>query len=145
MMGELIRDQQTPNNNAAAAEQKPRCPFQSPKTGFESTMAIRLTPTANERVRSFLEKEGGIGLRLGVRKTGCSGWAYTVELAKDIEQGDIVFEQEGDLKVVVASDNLAFLDGSTIDFVAQGLTSTFHFDNPNVTEECGCGESFTIS
>jgi iron-sulfur cluster assembly protein len=143
--GELIREQETPNNNAAAAEQKPRRSFQSSENRLESTMAIRLTPTASKRVRSFLEKEGGIGLRLGVRKTGCSGWAYTVELAKDIEQGDIVFEQENDLKVVVASDNLAFLDGSTIDFVAQGLTSTFLFDNPNVTDECGCGESFTIS
>ncbi len=82
-------------------------------------------------------------MRLGVKKTGCSGWAYTVDLATEIRPGDIVFEQD-DVKVVVDPENLAFLDGSTVDFRAEGLGSTFHFDNPNVTEECGCGESFTI-
>ena len=106
-------------------------------------MAISLTPIASERVRSFLDRDGGVGLRLGVKKTGCSGWAYTVELADEIRDDDIVFQQ-GDVKVVVASDNLAFLDGSEIDFVAEGLGSSFQFRNPNVTEECGCGESFTI-
>jgi iron-sulfur cluster assembly protein len=95
-------------------------------------------------VRSYITREGGLGLRLGVRKTGCSGWAYTVELANRIEAEDVVFEQD-DVKVVVNHDNLAFLDGSTIDFVSQGLGSSFRFENPNVTEECGCGESFTIS
>ncbi len=107
-------------------------------------MAIRLTETASNRVRSYLAQQGGIGLRLGVRKTGCSGWAYVVELARDIQPEDVVFEQ-GDFKVVVASDSLSFLDGSTIDFVSRGLASTFEFDNPNVTDECGCGESFTVS
>ena len=106
-------------------------------------MAISLTKSAAERVRSFLDRDGGIGLRLGVRKTGCSGWAYTVDLATDIQAGDIVFEQD-DVKVVVAPDSLAYLDGSTIDFVSEGLGSTFRFENPNATEECGCGESFTI-
>jgi len=106
-------------------------------------MAISLTPAANERVRSFLDRDGGLGLRLGVRKTGCSGWAYVVELAKDIDADDVVFEQD-DVKVVVDHDSLAFLDGSTIDFVSEGLVSTFRFDNPNVTDECGCGESFTV-
>jgi len=107
-------------------------------------MAIRLTPTATERVRSFMERQGGVGLRLGVRKTGCSGWAYVVELANRIDTNDVVFDQD-DVKVVVNHDSLAFLDGSTIDFVSEGLNSTFRFDNPNVTDECGCGESFTIS
>lgn len=107
-------------------------------------MAINLTPIAADRVRQFLDKDGGVGLRLGVRKTGCSGWAYTVELADAIESNDVVFEQAG-VKVVVADENLAFLDGSTIDFVAEGLGSTFRFQNPNATDECGCGESFTIS
>ena len=106
-------------------------------------MAIQLTKTAEERVRSFVEREGGIGLRLGVKKTGCSGWAYTVDLARDIAAGDVVFEQ-GDIKVIVANDSLAFLDGSTVDFKAEGLGYAFHFDNPNVSEQCGCGESFTI-
>jgi len=107
-------------------------------------MAINLTQAASERVRSYIDSDGGVGLRLGVRKTGCSGWAYTVELANRIEAEDVVFEQD-DVKVVVNHDALAFLDGSTIDFVRDGLGSSFRFNNPNVTEECGCGESFTVS
>jgi iron-sulfur cluster assembly protein len=107
-------------------------------------MAISLTKPAAERVRSFIEKDGGVGLRLGVKKTGCSGWAYTVELADDVSPDDVVFEQD-DVKVVIAHDNLVYLDGSVIDFVSEGLGSTFRFENPNATEECGCGESFTIS
>jgi len=106
-------------------------------------MAISLTPAATKRVRSFLDRDGGMALRLGVRKTGCSGWAYVVELANEIDVDDVVFEQD-DVKVVVDHDSLAFLDGSTIDFVSEGLVSTFRFDNPNVTDECGCGESFTV-
>jgi iron-sulfur cluster assembly protein len=106
-------------------------------------MAISLTQSAAERVKRFLDKDGGIGLRLGVKKTGCSGWAYTVELAKDVQTGDVVFEQDN-VKIVVTNDSLAFLDGSVIDFAAEGLGSSFQFRNPNVTDECGCGESFTI-
>jgi iron-sulfur cluster assembly protein len=106
-------------------------------------MAISLTHTAAERVKSFLHRDGGIGLRLGVKKTGCSGWAYTVELADEIQDGDIVFEQDN-VKIVVTTGSLAFLDGSVIDFSAEGLGSSFQFINPNVTDECGCGESFTI-
>ena len=107
------------------------------------TMAIELTTTAAERIRSFVARDGGVGLRLGVKKTGCSGWAYTVDLAREVLDDDLVFEQDG-VKVVVASDSISFLDGSTIDFKSEGLGSAFHFDNPNATEECGCGESFTI-
>ena len=106
-------------------------------------MAIELTAIAAERVRDFIERDGGIGLRLGVKKTGCSGWAYTVDIATEIQPDDVVFEQD-DVKVVVAPDSLAFLDGSVVDFRSEGLGSTFHFINPNATEECGCGESFTI-
>jgi iron-sulfur cluster assembly protein len=107
-------------------------------------MAIELTQIAADRVRGFIDKDGGVGLRLGVKKTGCSGWAYTVDLATEIQPDDIVFEKDG-VKVVVANENLSFLDGSIVDFRSEGLGSTFHFDNPNATEECGCGESFTIS
>jgi len=107
-------------------------------------MAINLTPSATERVRSFMVRDGGLGLRLGVRKTGCSGWAYVVELARSIDADDVIFEHD-DVKIVVDHDSLAFLDGSTVDFVSEGLGSAFHFDNPNVTDECGCGESFTVS
>ncbi len=106
-------------------------------------MAIMLTKSAAERVRTFLDKDGGVGLRLGVRKTGCSGWAYTVQLAEDIQEDDIIFDNDG-VKVVVSQESLGFLDGSEIDFVSEGLGMTFQFNNPNVTEECGCGESFTI-
>jgi iron-sulfur cluster assembly protein len=102
-----------------------------------------LTKSATERVRTFLDKDGGVGLRLGVRKTGCSGWAYTVQLAEVIQEDDIIFENGG-VKVVVSPDSLGFLDGSEIDFVSEGLGMTFKFNNPNVTDECGCGESFTI-
>jgi len=106
-------------------------------------MAIKLTSSASERVRHFIEKEGGIGLRLGVKKTGCSGWAYTVQMADGFDSDDVVFDSDG-VKVVVAHENLCFLDGSEIDFVSEGLGSTFRFSNPNATDECGCGESFTI-
>lgn len=106
-------------------------------------MAIKLTKSAAERVRTFLDKDGGVGLRLGVRKMGCSGWAYTVQLADDIQENDVIFENDG-VKIVISHENLDFLDGSEIDFVSEGLGMTFQFDNPNVTEECGCGESFTI-
>ena len=107
-------------------------------------MAIKLTKTAAERVRTYLDKDGGIGLRLGVKKMGCSGWAYTVQLAEGIEADDMVFDTDG-VKVVVSRESLGFLDGSEIDYVSEGLGKTFQFKNPNVTDECGCGESFTIA
>ena len=107
-------------------------------------MSIKLTESAAERVREFLLKEGHEALRLGVRKTGCSGWAYTVQLDNEIAADDTVIE-ERDIKVVIDPESLPYLDGSEIDFVADGLNRTFKFDNPNATEECGCGESFTIS
>ena len=106
-------------------------------------MAITLSKSAAERVRTFMVNDGGLGLRLGVRKTGCSGWAYTVQMAQGIEEDDVVFEEDG-VKIVVSHENLGFLDGSEIDFVAEGLGTAFRFNNPNATEECGCGESFTI-
>ena len=106
-------------------------------------MAISLTNTAADRVRTFLQRDGGQGLRVGVRKTGCSGWAYVVQLADAVHEEDMVFENNG-VKVIVSPESLAFLDGSEIDFVKEGLNHTFQFNNPNVTDECGCGESFTI-
>lgn len=106
-------------------------------------MAITLTDAAAERVKRYLQTEGGKGLRIGVRRTGCSGWAYSVQLADAVSDDDIVFENKG-IRVVVSSDSLSFLDGSEIDFVTTGLNRTFQFRNPNVTEQCGCGESFTI-
>jgi iron-sulfur cluster assembly protein len=106
-------------------------------------MAITLTDKAADRVRHYLASDGGQGLRVGVKRTGCSGWAYAVQLADSISQDDIVFEDKG-IRVVVTPESLSFLDGSEIDFVTAGLNRTFQFSNPNVKDECGCGESFTI-
>ena len=107
-------------------------------------MSVSLTPSAAERVRSFLEKRGsGVGLRLGVKKTGCSGFAYVVNYADEVAAGDVVFEDQG-VKVIVDSESLRYVDGTEIDFVRQGLNEAFKFRNPNVRGECGCGESFNV-
>ena len=107
-------------------------------------MAISLTQSAAERVRSHLQARGhGEGLRLGVRKTGCSGFAYVIDYADDIKSGDLVFENLG-VKVFVDQDSLTLIDGTEVDFVKQGLNEAFKLRNPNVTGECGCGESFTV-
>jgi iron-sulfur cluster assembly protein len=107
-------------------------------------MSVSLTPAAAERVRSFLEKRGGgVGLRLGVKKTGCSGFAYVVNYADEVAANDVVFEARG-VKVIVDSDSLRYVDGTEIDFVRQGLNEAFKFRNPNVRGECGCGESFNV-
>ncbi len=107
-------------------------------------MAISLTASAAERVRSYLQTRGhGIGLRVGVRKTGCSGYAYVIDYADAIEQEDVVFEGQG-VKVIVDPDSLELIDGTEVDFVKDGLNEAFKFRNPNVKGECGCGESFNI-
>lgn len=107
-------------------------------------MSISLTPAAAERVRSFMANRGkGIGLRLGVKQTGCSGFAYVVSYADDVGASDTVFDQGG-VKVVVDADSLRYVDGTEIDFVRQGLNEAFKFRNPNVKGECGCGESFNV-
>jgi iron-sulfur cluster assembly protein len=107
-------------------------------------MAVSLTQSAARRVRSFLDRRGsGIGLRLGVRKTGCSGFAYVINYADRIEAGDVVFEDQG-VTVVVDADSLPLIDGTEVDFVRQGLNESFRFRNPNTKGECGCGESFSV-
>jgi len=107
-------------------------------------MAITLTETAANRVKTYLSKRGqGEGLRVGVRKTGCSGYAYVIDFADRIEADDQVFEDRG-VKLIVNPDSLPFLDGSELDFVRQGLNESFRFHNPNVKDQCGCGESFNI-
>ena len=107
-------------------------------------MSIQLTDNAAQRVKHFLEKDKGLALRLGVRKTGCSGWAYEVNIASELGNDDEVFEDKG-VKIVVDQESLPYLKGSKIDFKQSGLNRTFQFENPNATDECGCGESFTIS
>ena len=107
-------------------------------------MAVTLTRSAAERVRNFIASRGhGVGLRLGIRKTGCSGYAYVVNYADEVTEGDRIFDSEG-VKVVVDADSLALVDGTEIDFVRHGLSEAFRFRNPNVKGECGCGESFNV-
>lgn len=107
-------------------------------------MAISLTQSAADRVRSYLQKRGsGVGLRLGVKKTGCSGFAYVINYADAVEENDTVFEDRG-IKVVVDADSLPLIDGTEVDFTKQGLNEAFKFRNPRSTGECGCGESFNV-
>lgn len=107
-------------------------------------MAISLTPSAAHRVRTFLAGRGrGVGLRLGVKETGCSGFAYVVNYADEVGVEDVVFDQAG-VKVIVDRQSLKFIDGTEVDFVKEGLNEAFRFRNPNIKGECGCGESFTI-
>lgn len=107
-------------------------------------MAISMTQAAADRVRSFLHNRGkGIGLRVGVKTTGCSGLAYVLEFVDTLNDDDQVFEQD-DLKLIVDGKSLVYIDGTQLDFVKEGLNEGFQFNNPNVNGECGCGESFTV-
>ena len=107
-------------------------------------MGIQLTEIAANRVQNFLENRGkGIGLRLGVKTTGCSGLAYVLEFVDEVQSDDQVFESRG-VKVVVDSKSLLFLDGTEVDFGKEGLNEGFQFNNPNAKDACGCGESFTV-
>ena len=107
-------------------------------------MAITFTESAASHIRTQLEQRGkGLGLRIGVKKVGCSGFAYTFEFADEVRAGDSAFEAH-EATVVVDTDSLAFLDGARIDFVKDGLKQMFTLDNPNVDNTCGCGESFSL-
>ncbi|NOR37411.1 MAG: iron-sulfur cluster assembly accessory protein [Woeseiaceae bacterium] len=107
-------------------------------------MAISITESAARRVSAYLEKRGqGVGLRLGVRSTGCSGYSYVINYADSVDGEDIVFEDRG-VKIIVDPAALKLIDGTEVDFVKNGLNEAFSFKNPNVTGECGCGESFNI-
>jgi len=107
-------------------------------------MAITFTENAASRIRTQLAQRGkGLGLRIGVKRVGCSGFAYTFDFADEVRADDAAFEAHG-ATVVVATDSLPFIDGSRIDFVKDGLKQMFTFDNPNVDNTCGCGESFSL-
>ncbi len=107
-------------------------------------MAILLTDSAADRVRTHLEKRGsGVGLRVGIKKTGCSGFAYVVNYADEIRPEDAVFDAQG-VTVVVDPASLPLIDGTLVDFVKQGLNEAFKFQNPQAKGECGCGESFNV-
>lgn len=107
-------------------------------------MAITLTETAAQRVSKFLENRGkGLGLRLGVKTTGCSGMAYTLEFVDELQGEDMTFECRG-VTIIVDPKSLVYIDGTELDFTKEGLNEGFKFNNPNVKGECGCGESFTV-
>ena len=107
-------------------------------------MAITMTEQAAIRVQHFLENRGsGIGLRLGVKTTGCSGMAYVLEFVDEADESDEVFETHG-VKVFVDPKSLVYLDGTELDYGKEGLNEGFQFNNPNVKDSCGCGESFTV-
>jgi len=107
-------------------------------------MSISLSPAAAERVRSFIAADTtASAMRLGVKKTGCSGFAYVVELTSRISDTDHVYDSDG-VRIVVERDILPMLEGTRIDFTRQGLNEMFEYDNPNVKSLCGCGESFGI-
>lgn len=107
-------------------------------------MSITLTDSAARHVQRFIEKRGkGIGLRLAIKTSGCSGLAYALEFADTSIDEDLEFESKG-IKVFVDPKSLAFLDGTELDFVREGLNEGFKFNNPNVKDSCGCGESFAV-
>lgn len=107
-------------------------------------MAIQLTESAAKQIRAQLAKRGrGIGLRVGVKNVGCSGFAYTYDYADEVRPDDQLFEAF-DTKVVVDGKSLEFLNGSTLNFVKEGLKRVFKVENPNVDATCGCGESFSV-
>ncbi|MEY3221040.1 MAG: iron-sulfur cluster assembly protein IscA [Pseudomonadota bacterium] len=107
-------------------------------------MSISLTENAAKHIRKSLDKRGkGVGLRLGVKTSGCSGMAYTLEFADQTEDQDQIFESQG-IKVIIDPKSLLYLNGTELDYTREGLNEGFKFNNPNVQNTCGCGESFTV-
>lgn len=107
-------------------------------------MSISLTNSAATHVKNYLEKRGkGVGVRLGVKTTGCSGMAYTIEFADHVEDEDQVFEDKG-VKVIINPKSMVYLNGTELDFTREGLNEGFRFTNPNEKDRCGCGESFSV-
>jgi iron-sulfur cluster assembly protein len=107
-------------------------------------MAVSITENAAKQIKKQLEKRGkGLGLKLGVKKSGCSGFAYTLDYADQLNPEDVVFEQY-DVKVITSNADLAVIDGIELDYRKEGINEAFKFNNPKVTGTCGCGESFSV-
>ena len=107
-------------------------------------MSVTMTPAASERVRTFIANRGkGLGLRLGIKTTGCSGLAYVLEFVDELNEDDKVFDVD-DVNIIIDAKSLVYLDGIELDFVKEGLNEGFKFTNPNAKGECGCGESFNV-
>lgn len=111
---------------------------------MQSIMAITLSQTAARHVAESLTKRGaGVGVRVGVKSTGCSGFSYQLEYVDEVAPRDVLFEQRG-IKILVDRDSLALIDGTELDYVREGLNEGFRFNNPNERDRCGCGESFRV-
>lgn len=107
-------------------------------------MAITMTQAAADRVGAFIQNRGkGIGLRVGIKTTGCSGLAYVLEFVDELNEDDSTFTEK-DVTIIVDAKSLVYIDGTELDFVKEGLNEGFQFNNPNADGECGCGESFTV-
>ena len=107
-------------------------------------MPVTLTEKAAKHVSNFIAKRGkGVGLRLGVRTSGCSGMAYKLEFADEADSNDLQFESHG-VTVLVDPQSMPYIDGMELDYTREGLNEGFKFNNPNVKNECGCGESFSV-
>ena len=107
-------------------------------------MSVALTEKAADQIKKQLQKRGkGVGLRLGIKKAGCSGFAYVIDYADRIAENDAVFEHHG-VKVIVDAEQLDYLNGIELDYAKEGINEAFRFNNPNVKDTCGCGESFTV-
>lgn len=105
---------------------------------------ITISESAASQIRHVLEERGsGLGLRVAIKPSGCSGYSYVLDIAEDLRDGDVAFEERG-VKVLVDKEALEILDGTEVDYVSEGLNRFFRFNNPNVTDECGCGESFNV-
>jgi iron-sulfur cluster assembly protein len=114
------------------------------KRNTPTDMSVSMTEAAARHVNRYLSKRGkGVGVRLGVKTTGCSGLAYKLEYVDDLSTEDVVFETHG-LKILIDPKSLAYLDGTELDFVREGLNEGFKFNNPNERDRCGCGESFRV-
>ena len=107
-------------------------------------MSVTMTPAAVARVKSFIDNRGkGLGLRLGIKTTGCSGLAYVLEFVDELNEDDTMFDIN-DVNIIIDGKSLVYLDGIELDFVKEGLNEGFKFTNPNAKGECGCGESFNV-
>ena len=111
---------------------------------IDQAPTISLTESAATRVATQLAAHDALGLRLGAVESGCSGYKYALDFARQVEADDLVFESFG-VKVIIDQNSLAILGGTEIDYVAEGLNQTFKFNNPKATDECGCGESFAVN
>lgn len=108
-------------------------------------MSLHVTEKAANRIKKFIEKdEQAIGFKINIKKTGCSGWGYEVELPHQLAENDVIHEDQG-VKLIASIETLKLIDGTIIDFEQQGINHVFVYKNPKATGECGCGESFTVS